>query len=63
MKQIRCPKCGKVVGEWEGDHINIKRIGLLVYGAGSMPRKCPNPRCGIVFDMIQALNGGGVDKP
>lgn len=56
-KTIKCPNCGKVCGEWEGDHINIKKIGLLIYEPSSVPRKCPNPKCGVVFDMVQVLNG------
>ena len=47
-EEIKCPKCGKVCGEWESDHVNIKRINLLVYGANAMPRKCPG--CGELFD-------------
>lgn len=52
-EEIRCPNCGKILGEREGDHINIKKIDLLVYGADAMPRKCP--RCGTLLDMVKIL--------
>lgn len=54
-KPIKCPNCGKICGEWEGDHVNIKKVSLLVYNAKSMPKKCGN--CGHVFDMVQTVNG------
>ena len=54
-KKIKCPECGKLCGEWDGDHVNIKKAKLLVYGAESMPRICP--RCGTLFDMVQLMNG------
>ncbi len=52
---ISCPQCGKVVGERVGDHIEIKKINLMVYEAKSMPRKCP--RCGTIFDMLNGKKG------
>ncbi len=49
-KVITCPKCGKIQGEQHVDHVSIKRIKLLVFGAKSMPRTCE--KCGTLFDML-----------
>jgi len=60
--EICCPKCGKVCGGWDGKHVRIDKLDLLVIGAMAMPKKCSDPECGYLFDMMQVKgdpeNGG-----
>jgi len=50
--EIRCPKCGKLLGSWEGtSSVRIDKVGLLVINADAMHRTCQN--CGYLLDMVK----------